>query len=685
MKRYTFALIIFLVISCFNSYANDCLPDTQAGKPLSMTTVGWEGAKSQWKGFDRYDFVFFPEEQKVGMPGESADGGGLSARIVVPKVALPGNPWVWRARFPDWHTEMDSILLSEGFYIAYINTNNQYGSPVAVAKWNHFYDYLVNQHQLSRKVALEGVSRGGLFIYNWAKQNPDKVSCIYAEAPVCDFKSWPGGFGKGQGSAADWERLKQEYGFASDEEALNYANNPLDNLEELALAKVPVMHMIGLKDEVVPPEENTFLLIDRYVKLGGPATIIPCTRGEQKLFGHHFPIETPELGAQFILQHTELPEKLLDATQYHRLRNGLKNSRIRFEREKKGRVAFLGGSITYNGGWRDSICNYLQTRFPDTDFEFIAAGIPSMGTTPAAFRLERDVLANGPVDLLFEEAAVNDASNGRSDEEQVRAMEGIVRHLRKSNPAIDLVIMHFVDPDKMETYRQGEVPKVIQNHEKVAAHYGISTINLAKEVTDRIDAGEFSWEEDFKNLHPSPFGQQVYYRSVKQLLDRAWSGFVAEDDKLTSYPMPDPIDPDNYGNGKLVAVEKKHQGKGWQFVPSWKPADNKGTRANYVNVPMLVCEKPSGILKWNFEGNIVGIAVAAGPDAGIIEYRIDGGSWQQLDLFTRWSAHLHLPWYYTLATGLEHGKHVLRIRVSAEKNKQSTGNACRIRYFYCSD
>ncbi len=685
MKRYTLALIISLVISCFNSYADDCLPDRQAGMQLSMATVDWEGAKSQWKGFDRYDFVFFPKEQKVGMPGESADGGGLSARIVVPKVALPGNPWVWRARFPDWHTEMDSILLCEGFYIAYINTNNQYGSPAAVASWNQFYEYLVNQHQLSRKVALEGVSRGGLFIYNWAKQNPEKVSCIYAEAPVCDFKSWPGGFGKGQGSAADWERLKQEYGFASDEEALSYANNPLDNLEQLALAKVPVMHMLGLKDEVVPPEENTFLFIDRYVKLGGPATVIPCTQGEQKLFGHHFPIETPELGAQFILQHTELPAKVLDATQYHRLRNGLKNCQIKFEREKKGRVAFLGGSITYNGGWRDSICNYLQTRFPDTDFEFIAAGIPSMGTTPAAFRLERDVLANGLVDLLFEEAAVNDASNGRSDEEQIRAMEGIVRHLRRSNPAIDLVMMHFVDPDKMETYRQGEVPKVIQNHEKVATHYGIATINLAKEVTDRIDAGEFSWEEDFKNLHPSPFGQQVYYRSMKQLLDRAWSGFVAEDDKLTSYSMPDPIDSDNYGNGKLVAVEKKHEGKGWQLRPSWKPKDNKGTRANYVDVPMLVCEKPSGILKWNFEGNTAGIAVAAGPDAGMIEYRIDGGSWQQLDLFTRWSAHLHLPWYYTLATGLEEGKHVLRIRVSAEKNKQSTGNACRIRYFYCSD
>lgn len=31
-----------------------------------------------------------------------------------------------------------------------------------------------------------------------------------------------------------------------------------------------------------------------------------------------------------------------------------------------------------------------------------------MGSTPAAFRLNRDVLNNGSIDLLFEEADVND-------------------------------------------------------------------------------------------------------------------------------------------------------------------------------------------------------------------------------------------------------------------------------------
>ena len=173
-----------------------------------------------------------------------------------------------------------------------------------------------------------------------------------------------------------------------------------------------------------------------------------------------------QIAIDFIKYNT-LEKRPLNSDNYHQMRSGLKNSHIKFERDKKGRVAFLGGSITYNSGWRDSICSYLIKRFPETEFEFIAAGVPSTGTTPAAFRLERDVLPHGSVNLLFEEAAVNDASNGRKSEEQIRAMEGIVRHVRESNSDIDIVMMHFVDPNKMIDYNNGIEPKVISNHNKL--------------------------------------------------------------------------------------------------------------------------------------------------------------------------------------------------------------------------
>ena len=370
----------------------------------------------------------------------------------------------------------------------------------------------------------------------------------------------------------------------------------------------------------------------------------------------------------------------LDSKNYHTFRESLKNSSQKFEKDKAGRIVFMGGSITFGNGWRDSVCNFIQKEFPETKFDFINAGVSSMGSTPGAFRFENDVLKNGKVDLLFLEAAVNDDTNSTPPGEITRGMEGIVRHAKNANPLCDIVIMHFVDPGKMVDYKNGKIPDVIRLHEKVAEHYNVSTINLAKEVTERISAGEFDWQNDFKDLHPSPFGQHIYYQSMKQFLQNA---LISNESVLsTMVELPEPLDKFSYSNGILVEPNPPKPIKGWKMIENWNPADGKGTRANYVNVPMLVGEYPGKIIKFEFKGNAVGIAVAAGPDAGIIEYSIDDSDWQKQDLFTQWSKNLYLPWFYTLGSGLKSGKHMLQIRLTNEKNAESTGNKCVLRYFY---
>ena len=636
------------------------------GKDGSLVSATYPGKKSSWHGFTRYDFNL----------------NLRNAHIIVPEKAAPGKPWIWRARFPEWHYQMDSILVRKGFHIVYINTDGMFGSPQAMEVWNEFYNYLTSNYEMNKKVALEGVSRGGLFVFNFAKRWPERVSCIYAEAPVCDFKSWPGGKGSGEGDPASWKQLIEAYSFKNEKEALDYADNPIDHLEKLASFKVSLYLSIGLHDSIVPPEENAFKLANKYIHLGAPAAIYPNTTGKQDLKGHHFPIENLQAGANFILH--SYPDSIipLDSRNYHVYRNKLPNAQIVFERQKKGRVAFLGGSITAMNGWRDSICVYLQKRYPDTKFEFIAAGISSMGSTPGAFRFERDVLSKGKVDLLFEEAAVNDKVNGFGAETQVLGMEGIVRHARESNPAMDIVIMHFVDPEKMNQYRSGIVPTEIQNHEKVAAHYNVPTINLALEVTERIDNGEFNWKNDFKDLHPSPFGQQIYFHSIKLFLDDCWNVKVADNDQMKAYQLPNKLAEASYDKGVLIPAVEAKRAKGWQVNQNWTPADKTGTRDDFTKVPMLVTEKPGAILTYNFEGNAIGIAIASGQDAGIIEYRIDHEQWIKQDLFTQWSSQLHLPWFYTMKYGMKEGKHRLEMKVLAEKNSQSKGTACRIRYFY---
>lgn len=621
----------------------------------------------QRQGFEREHFVF----------------QGRKAWLIKPTKGLPGKPWVWRAHFPEWHTEVDSILLSEGFHIVYLNTNDMFGSNAAMQIWDAFYEYLVRQRGFSPIVALEGVSRGGLYVYQWAKRNPLKVSCIYAEAPVCDIKSWPGGKGKGKGSPQDWNKLLTEYQF-SEKDALGFLDNPMDNLQGLAACKIPILHSVSLKDSIVPYLENTFPLVQRYINLGGPATIMPMTKGKQTLEGHHFPIENPERIAQFIKFHTLQKGFPLPASDFHVLRSDFQHSFLKFKNEKKGVVAFMGGSITESDGWRNKVCQYLKEKFPETAFEFVNAGIASTGSTPGAFRLSSEVLSKGKIDLLFEEAAVNDRTNGFDSLAQIRGMEGIVRQAKRSNPQMDIVLMHFVDPEKLIDYQHGVIPSEIQNHERVAEHYQVNSIHLAKEVYERIKNKEFTWADDFKDLHPSPFGQEVYFQSIKTFLNNAFI-LVQKNDVTTAYTLPNILNDGSYDKGRYLSIKNAEIKSDFMSVDSWKPKDSAGTRKQYVNIPALIGEKPDAAFQLEFTGNTIGICVASGPDAGIISYSIDGKPFKKLDLFTRWSENLHLPWYLMLGQSLNEKKHILRVRILSEKNQKSKGNACRILHFLVND
>jgi lysophospholipase L1-like esterase len=609
------------------------------------------GTKSIWHDYDKYDF--------------SIDGRNCC--VVSPKTPAPGKPWIWRARFFGHEPQTDLALLDRGFHLAYIDVADLFGSPQAVKHWNAFYYYLTKKHALSPKPALEGMSRGGLIVYNWAGANPDKVACIYADAPVCDFKSWPAGQGKFDGHQPSWQACLEAYGLTH-EQALEYKHNPIDNLEPLAQAVVPLLHVCGAADNVVPPDENTKILQHRYEKLGGNIKVI-----SKDGVGHHpHSLKDPKPIVEFILAHT------IHADKFHiALREIPANSRIRFSNEKKGRVAFLGGSITEMQGWRSLVGEMLQARFPSTRFDFINAGIASTDSTLGAFRLATDIFSRGPVDLLFVEYAVNDLNNHRDARERIRGMEGIIRHARQINPEIDIVMLYFIDPSYMPIFNDGKIPEVIADHEKVVQYYNIPSINLAREVTERINAGQFEWQL-FRDLHPSPFGHRLYARTIKHLLDTAWNKTLTAQDQIQPHYVPEqPLDPFNYSRGRYLDLNQAEIVNGWLHVSSWT-AKSGSTRKQFVNIPLLTTETPGAALKLNFSGTAIGLLVIAGPDVGIIEYSIDNGPLKKLDLFTRWSSHLHIPWAYILDAELESGTHVLILRTTDRKNKQSHGFSSRI-------
>ncbi len=224
---------------------------------------------------------------------------GRNALLVLPAKKLKGSPWIWRTEFFGAFPQADIALLKQGFCVAYIDMQNMYGSPKSLEIMDQFYQFIIREYGLSPKPVVEGFSRGGLFAFNWAIKNPKKVAALYVDAPVCDFKSWPGGKGKGKGSPDDWNRLQQVYGF-TEQQALDYKLNPIDNLASLAKARVPVIAVVGNADDVVPVEENTAIVEQRYKKLGGKITVI-----HKPGIGHHpHSLPDPAPIVEFVMKAT---------------------------------------------------------------------------------------------------------------------------------------------------------------------------------------------------------------------------------------------------------------------------------------------------------------------------------------------------------------------------------------------
>jgi len=218
-------------------------------------------------------------------------------------VLLPSNkpthpvPWVLYAptlgnRLPNARDEgwMFERWLNAGIAIAGIDVGESYGNPDGRALYNALFETVTNKYGLAPKASLLARSRGGLMLYCWAVENPDRVVAIAGIYPVCDISSYPG-----------VERAAVAYGLTPAELTRSLPlHNPIGRLEELAKAKVPIFHIHGDADRVVPLEKNSGLLATRYRELGGTIELQVAAGQGHNMWPGFFHCE--EL-VDFILQH----------------------------------------------------------------------------------------------------------------------------------------------------------------------------------------------------------------------------------------------------------------------------------------------------------------------------------------------------------------------------------------------
>ena len=236
------------------------------------TANEFPGEKTDFKGFVRYDKVKTP-------------AGHFS--VICPKEAAPGKPWLWRSLF--WHqlkkvNEADLQLVEEGYHVV-LAFGDVHGHPKGNANISAAYDLVTKEYGFSKKCSMASFSRGTLSLFTWASENPEKVSSIYVDNGVCNVKSWPGGkpvAGSGSfanGAPKSWDGMKKVYGFTTDQELLDAEVSPIDKLEPLAKAGVPILMVCGNKDPAVPYEENDAIMEKRYKELGGSIEVIVENKG----------------------------------------------------------------------------------------------------------------------------------------------------------------------------------------------------------------------------------------------------------------------------------------------------------------------------------------------------------------------------------------------------------------------
>ena len=165
---------------------------------------------------------------------------------------LPGKAEEWMFR----------QFLMEGIAIAGVNIGESFGNPAGRKIYNKLHDELV-RNGFDYKACLLGRSRGGLMLYNWAAENPEKVRCITGIYPVCNLVSYPG-----------LKRASTAYGLTEEQMKQDLPkHNPIDRLQLLAKSKVPIFHIHGDSDRAVPLSSNSSLVAKRYADLGGEMKI----------------------------------------------------------------------------------------------------------------------------------------------------------------------------------------------------------------------------------------------------------------------------------------------------------------------------------------------------------------------------------------------------------------------------
>lgn len=464
-----------------------------------------------------------------GYKGYEYDNNGVKYYIVKPHHTAKGNPWIWRARFWGHEPQVDIDLLERGFHLTYCDVAELFGSPKAVERWDEFYALAVKAG-LNQKAVLEGMSRGGLIIYNWAAKNPKKVACIYGDAPVMDIKSWPLNWGDClDENKRSMSLLLEAYGFANAEEAMAWNKNPLNHARKLAKAKIPMIHVVGDIDEGVPVAENTAIFEREVAKYGHSVHVI-----HKPNVGHHpHSLNNPEKIVSFILKATGYKKNMcvypVPGNEYRSAAGWSEGAEwyavardIEATLEgRKLKLLMLGNSITQGlGGERQRITSRAGQQAMDEAIGKGAwenAGISGDRTQHLLWRLKNCNYNRCSPEVAVITIGINNINAGDEAKDVAEGIVACAEEARRQMPNTRIILLGLLPAGKPANAWMRRACDEVHAHLKRANIKDVEYINPTSWFT--LDNGELNtalYSKD--NLHLSAEGYKVWSKKIAELI-----------------------------------------------------------------------------------------------------------------------------------------------------------------------
>ncbi|MBR2876752.1 MAG: hypothetical protein IKC01_06420 [Clostridia bacterium] len=216
-----------------------------------------------WNGFKCEEFVF----------------EGFNAKIVFPQKPDKNRNVTFKVEYWNAFPDVEIKLLEKGFHLVYIKNISRFATDEECRIKSEFLSYVSEKYNLNKKCVPVGMSCGGAHAVRFAGLYPNQVKCMYIDAPVLNYCSFPGKTGDEECENI-WEKeFIKAYPGIKRSKLLNFPEHPLNQAESLVENNIPVLMVYGTEDKSVVYEENGLLLEDAMEGSGLLKTIRVDYRG----------------------------------------------------------------------------------------------------------------------------------------------------------------------------------------------------------------------------------------------------------------------------------------------------------------------------------------------------------------------------------------------------------------------